>query len=138
MNIERVVKEARKSISNFCIEECKAYCCRKGCLTLTSKEVDLITHGKTKEFEVSGTIVRKEGESYVLDLGRSCPSLKNFKCVIHNNPERPSICKEFPIFIKDRSISFSQGCPAVRKKLFYPYEKQFLKLGYKLTSLGYK
>ncbi len=55
-DIERILDEARRSISKFCIEECKAYCCRKGHLTLTAKETDLITQNKTKEFEKQGTI----------------------------------------------------------------------------------
>ena len=49
-DIEQILDEARSSISKFCIEECKAYCCRKGHLTLTAKETDLITQNKLYNF----------------------------------------------------------------------------------------
>jgi len=130
-DIKLILNEARKSISKFCIEECKAYCCRKGHLTLTAKEANLITQNKTKEFEKQGTI-KKNKEVFSLNLGKSCPSLKDFKCIIHKNPQRPLMCKQFPIFITEKSIRFSKGCAAVSKGLFYPYEKQFLNRGYKL------
>ena len=132
-DIERILDEARTSISKFCIEECKAYCCRKGHLTLTAKETDLITQNKTKKFEKQG-IIKKNKEVFSLNLGKSCPSLTDFKCTIHKDPERPLVCKQFPIFITEKSIRFSKGCTAVTKRLFYPYEKQFLNQGYKLTS----
>jgi len=132
-DIERILDEARRSISKFCIEDCHAYCCRKGHLTLTAKEADLITQNKTKEFEKQGTIKKNKGR-FSLNLGKSCPSLNDFKCIIHKDPERPLVCKQFPIFITGKSIRFSKGCPAVTKGLFYPYEKQFLNMGYKLTN----
>jgi Fe-S-cluster containining protein len=132
MDIEKVAEEARKSISKFCIEECKAYCCRKGYLAITLKEADLITDGKTKESELKGNIIRKDEGSYVLDLGQTCPRLKNFKCGIHKKIGRPTVCKDFPIFIEGKSIRLSDGCPAVEKKLFYAYEQQFLDMGYEL------
>jgi len=134
MDIQEVAKKARKSISNFCIEECKAYCCRKGFLAISTKESDLISNGKTKELEKSGILIKKDEGSYALDLSKSCSSLKNFKCVIHANQERPTVCKEFPIFIEGKSIRLAEGCPAVRKKLLYSYEAQFLELGYKLSN----
>ena len=131
--IELILDEARKSISNFCIKDCKAYCCRKGHLTLTKKEADLITQNKTKEFEKQGRIKDNKG-TFSLNLANSCPSLNDFKCIIHKNQNRPLVCKQFPIFITEKSIRFSKGCTAVTKRLFYPYEKQFLNRGYKLTS----
>lgn len=133
MDVNRVSNKARKSISNYCIGECKSFCCRKGFLIITQKESDLITGGKTEEFEKSGLIIEIAEKSYVLDLGKTCPSFKDSKCTIHTNPERPTVCKEYPIFIEDKSIRFSEGCPAVRNKMLYPYEKQFLELGYKLV-----
>ena len=35
---ERIANKARTCISEFCYEECNAYCCRKGYLILTEKE----------------------------------------------------------------------------------------------------
>jgi Fe-S-cluster containining protein len=131
-DIDKILDEARASISKFCIEECKAYCCRKGHLTLTSKETELVTQNRTKEFEKQGTIRKSKGV-FSLNFEKFCPSLKDCKCIIHKNPERPLVCQQFPIFITGQTIRLSKGCAAVTKGLFYPYEKQFLKLGYKLT-----
>src|SRR3989344_5575527 len=42
MNPETIAQQARKSISSYCINECKAYCCRKGFLVFSSKESSII------------------------------------------------------------------------------------------------
>ncbi|MFQ5474254.1 MAG: hypothetical protein ACE5DM_00290 [Candidatus Nanoarchaeia archaeon] len=39
---EAIADRARESISQYCIEECKAYCCRKGYLLLTPEEKALV------------------------------------------------------------------------------------------------
>ena len=43
MNAEKIANKARKSISKYCIDECHAYCCRKGYLVATPKEYRKIT-----------------------------------------------------------------------------------------------
>lgn len=133
MDVNTVSNKARKFISKYCINECKSFCCRKGFLIITQKESDLITSGKTEEFEKSGIAIEIDEKSYALDLGKGCPSFKNSKCIIHTNPKRPKVCQDYPLFIEDKSIRFSEGCPAVRNKMFYSFEKQFLELGYKLV-----
>ena len=132
MDINGLANNARSSISNYCINECNAFCCRKGFLDISIKEADLITNNKINQFEKSKNIIKKE-DTFALDLNKTCPSLINSKCTIHTNPRRPKMCQEFPIFVKEKEITFSQGCPAVRNKMFYPFETQFLELGYKLT-----
>ncbi len=37
-------------------------------------------------------------------LGKSCPSLNDFKCIIHKDLERPLVCKQFPIFFYKQSF----------------------------------
>ena len=130
MDIEKITNKARNSISKFCIEECDAYCCRKGHLAITIKEADLITDKKTKELENSEKLIKKDELSYALNLDGGCPSLKEFKCTIHKNKGRPKVCKEFPVFIEGEFIRFAEGCHAVRKGLLFPYEKRFLRLGF--------
>jgi len=51
MDVEKIAKKARKSISKFCSEECRSYCCRKGYLVLTPSQADLVTQKKKKEYE---------------------------------------------------------------------------------------
>jgi len=140
MDAKKIAEKARKSISKFCIEECKAYCCRKGYLVLTTEEANLITKGKTKEFEEKGTLSRIKDKKYSLDLWNtefSCPSLsKDFKCSIHKNPKRPQACKDFPLFIDGKTLKISPRCLAVRCGKLYPYIVKLLKEGYKLSEIN--
>ena len=133
MKAEEIAEKARRSISNFCSEECKAYCCRKSYLVLTDEEVDLVAQGMRTGLENKKIIKKIKKEDYFLNLYNGCPSLKDNLCVIHNNPKRPIVCKQFPIFIKDKNIRFSPSCLAVKMDLFYPYVHQFLKMGYKIS-----
>ncbi|MBT3985116.1 hypothetical protein HOD38_00415 [archaeon] len=127
MNAEQIATKARKSISKFCFEECSAYCCRKGYIILSKEELDLI---KGKEEVVVENI--KEGK-FTLFLGATCPALKpDFKCKIHKNALRPQTCKDFPIFIKGEKIGLSGRCLAVKQDKFFPFIKQWNKLGYQV------
>jgi len=137
MDAEKIARKARKSISRYCIEECKAYCCRKGYLVMSKLEADLITKKKLTSFEKSGNIKRMADGKFSLNLDfndLSCPSLKDFKCKVHKNISRPSVCKEFPLFLEGATIRLSSRCPAVRSGLLYPYIKRILLLGYKLQE----
>ena len=49
MNPETIVKEAKESLTNFCLEECKALCCRKGFLVLKPDQVELVTQNRKEE-----------------------------------------------------------------------------------------
>jgi|TARA_B100001971_G_C18178720_1_gene531445 Fe-S-cluster containining protein len=133
MKAEGIAEKARRSISAFCIEECKAYCCRKSYLVLTSEEVDLVTKEKRKELEEKNILKKLDGEKYILHLHNDCPSLKNNLCVIYDDQKRSTICKQFPIFIENKNIKLSSGCLAVKMNLFYPYVHELLKLGYKIS-----
>jgi Fe-S-cluster containining protein len=136
---EKLAAKARNSISNYCITECKAYCCRKGYLVLTSKQADLIMDSKnTKDRKCLKKTGKKSNSKIALNLGynnQDCPSLKNYKCIIHNNKCRPTACKEFPIFIWGKKrIRLSNRCPAVREDLFYPYIAKFKLMGYSIAN----
>jgi len=136
MNAEMIVKKARQSISRFCVEECKSYCCRRGYLTLSDKEVDIVTQGRKQEL-IDKKILKKLKYDYSLFLGDdniACPCLKDFKCVIHKSTERPKACKDFPIFLEGNLIKLSQRCLAVKTGMLYPYVKQLLMMGYKLKK----
>lgn len=136
---EKIAEKARESISRYCIEECKAYCCRKGYLPLNEDEVDLVTQGKRKELEDKGLLRKTVKERHSLNMGvysTPCPSLdmNKFTCTIHTNPKRPKCCRDFPLFLENNLVKLSPRCPAVKENLFYPYVKQLLMLGYKLAE----
>lgn len=136
MNAETIARKARKSISRFCIEECRSYCCRKGYLVLTKKETELITQNQINKYEKQGALKKLNENAYSLCLSKlenGCPRLENFKCTIHQRKNRPAACKEFPLFIQGKKITLSQRCPAVRNNLFYPYIHQLIKIGYKVS-----
>lgn len=136
MNAEQIAEKARKSIGKYCIEECKAYCCRKGYLVLEENEVDTITQGKRKELEEKGRLKKIKDGRYSLYMGNSefpCPSQgKDNKCMIYK--KRTQTCKDFPVFIEGKDIRLSPRCLAVRNGKLYPYERMFIAAGYKLMK----
>ncbi|MBU0461285.1 MAG: YkgJ family cysteine cluster protein [Nanoarchaeota archaeon] len=135
---EEIAADARDSISKFCVEECKAYCCRKGYLVLTPSEAALVCGGKLKEFESRKIIKKLPFGQYSLFLGNpdGCPCLKENCCTIHKNPKRPDTCKTFPLFIEGNKIKLSQRCLAVKQDMMYPYIAELLKKGYKLIKIN--
>jgi len=137
MDMQQIAKQARASISKYCIEECKAYCCRKGYLVMSKKEADLVTNKQTDFFLEKGLIKQLQDGRYSFDLhnvGCYCPSLIDYKCTIHRKKNRPLACKEFPLFIDGNLIKLSVRCPAVREGLLYPYIVKLLKNGMKLAK----
>jgi Fe-S-cluster containining protein len=137
MNAEKIAQKARKSISKFCSEECKAYCCRKGYLVLDKKETKLILDTILKDSKDMNIIKNISKDKYSLFLGdeeKPCPGLFNFKCTIHKKRNRPLACKQYPIFINGKKISISHRCLAVKQGLFYGFIKQWKRLGYKVEE----
>lgn len=128
MDSETIANKARGSIGNFCFDECKAYCCRKGFLILNKKQAELIV----KDMD-SKKLTRMSNNQYSLDLSPCCPALKDFKCSIHKNKSRPKVCHVFPLFIEGRKISPSGRCLAVRKNMLFPHIKKLISMGYKLN-----
>lgn len=136
---ERIADEARNSISEFCMNECGAYCCRKGYImvrehqlnTIATKEKQIILNneGKIKEFLSSG----KFQVDFTNSLG-GCPALIENKCSVHKNPERPKVCHEFPIFVFVDHVRISSKCPAQENNKFYPHIRQFTELGLKIVN----
>jgi Fe-S-cluster containining protein len=136
MDAEEIIRKARQSISQFCIEECKSYCCRRGYLTLKENEVDTVTQGRRQEL-IEKRILKKLKYDYSLFLGddnNACPCLKDFKCIIHESAERPKACGDFPLFVEGNLIKLSPRCLAVKTGMLYPYIKKLLMMGYKLKE----
>ncbi|MDP3918397.1 MAG: YkgJ family cysteine cluster protein [Nanoarchaeota archaeon] len=127
MTPESIANKARNSLKDYCFLECNAYCCRKGYLVLNKKEY--LKLDKQKDYK----ILEKWDPtkiSFTFFLGSGCPALcPDFKCKIHKSINRPSPCKEFPIFIKGNNVILSGRCLAVRQGKFYPYINQWTKLG---------
>lgn len=121
MHVNQIAK-ARKRVSRYCVEECKAYCCRKGYLELNREEMIVVTGGKPEEFAER---LKKSGDVYTLYLGDGCPCLdEKFMCRIHSDEKRPRTCRHYPIFLYDDKIVLSSRCFAVKDNILYPYLKQ--------------
>jgi len=136
---ERIADEARRAISDFCINECGAYCCKKGYIMVREHQLKQIAteekrkvlekENKIKEFPFSG----KFQIDFTNSLG-GCPALKNNKCTIHKNPIRPKVCHEFPIFVFVDHIKISSKCPAHQNNKLYPFIKKLKEIGYEIRE----
>ncbi len=139
MDINQLANEARNSISDYCINECNAYCCRKGYLILNEAEKNITVGSKEIEFSKNNDLKKLDDDKYSLHLGGqtgSCPSLVNNMCMIHKDPARSSTCKDFPIFIEDNNkIRLSPRCPAVKNNQLYAYSYQFVQLGFEINKI---
>lgn len=138
MDAEKIADEARDSISRFCSEECRAFCCRKCYLVLEEDEVDVVTQGRRDELESGGLLRRLDSGRYSLNMGTSdmpCPSLdvKTFRCRIHDHPKRPSTCRNFPLFIDGKNVMLSPRCLAVRLGMLYPFVARLKMMGYSIV-----
>lgn len=135
--IHKLANEARESISDFCINECHAFCCREGYLMLSRKEVELIVGEKEDSLIEEGKLKEMLNGKYSLEFKNSfgsCPMLKGFKCLIHKDEFRPNTCKDFPIFILGKQIKISNRCPAKSQGKFFKFEKEAIALGYEIVE----
>jgi len=135
---EKIADKARESISEFCMNECKAYCCRKGYIMVNDDQLnEIATKAKQEKLKKEEKITeysfsQKFKINFTNSLG-GCPALKDNKCTIHKNPKRPKVCHEYPIFVQFKEIRISSKCPAQQQNKLYPYIQQLHKLGYKIT-----
>ncbi|PLW79548.1 hypothetical protein C0585_07180 [Candidatus Woesearchaeota archaeon] len=108
MSLSRLLNDARKSIGEFCMTECNAYCCRKGTIPANPKELKIIGPVETIDY--------KTHISFILP----CPQLIDNKCMVHRKNNRPQVCKDFPIATHNGSVIISTGCLAVRENKLFP------------------
>lgn len=137
--IEKLADEIRQGLSDFCINECKAFCCREGHLIVRDEELEIIAGDKKDNLIKEGSVQEKMFGKNLLSFKNSCGScpaldLKECKCRIHKNPLRPRTCKDFPIFIVGKEIKISSRCPAKNEGKFFKFEKEAEKLGYKIVE----
>jgi Fe-S-cluster containining protein len=137
--IEKLADEVRRGLSDFCINECKAFCCRDGFIKLKPLEADLYCEGKKEQLTKEGSLKEMWNGKYILEFKNSCggcPALnpKNFHCKIHSDINRSNTCKDFPIFIVGKEIKISPRCPAKVQGKFFKFEKEAIRLGYKIVD----
>jgi Fe-S-cluster containining protein len=129
MNPEELANIARDSLSDYCINECKAKCCRVGFLLLKPEELGLFKDGIIKELP---EIVNDKTHS--VDLRKGCTNLKENKCVIHKDSKRPKTCSNYPIFIRpEKTILVASTCEGVQNNMLYPFLAEFKREGYTIA-----
>jgi hypothetical protein len=132
----KILKQARNSIGEYCMNECKAKCCRKGKLVLFNEnEVNFICQNEKQNCENLGILTKTKYNNYNYDLEKKrCPYLTDdFKCSKWKDPNRPKICKDFPLFLSNEIyIITADFCPAVKEGKLDKYLKQLKELGFKI------
>ena len=92
---------------------------------------------KSLPSDITQILKKIDSNKFSLNMNSGCPMLKDFKCTIHKNKNRPEACKQFPIFIEGKTIRLSQRCPAVKEGLLYPFIKKMISQGYVLDKKEY-
>ena len=126
----RIAEAARASLSSFCIEECKAYCCRRGYLSVTEKEAQPIL-SKCSDFQKEFKVTVKPA-AISISLEGDCPALAENKCSIYS--ERPQVCRDYPIFLEGNFLKVSAYCTGAKEGRLYPYIAEIIRLGYTLVK----
>jgi Fe-S-cluster containining protein len=124
--IEVAVNGSREDVAQYCLSKCTAKCCKKGKLLLTKDLANYVLNGKTD------VLLFQRGENSIeLDISRGCPSLgMDNKCLIHETS--PAMCREFPVFLRYKTIILSEFCPAVNEPFFNKWVDIFLEKGIKV------
>jgi Fe-S-cluster containining protein len=135
--IDKILKTARNSISDYCINTCNAKCCRKGELFLINKkEIEFICGNEIDLCLKNKILYKSEYGNYRYRLEKkSCPHLSyDFKCNAWKDKERPQICKDFPLIFNNGIVFASNFCPAVIENKFEKYFKKIEEIGIKIIK----
>lgn len=139
MEINTLADMARNDISDYCINECKAFCCSKGILVLTKDELFATFGDDEDEIEANKQYITEQKDGrFALELSRGekgCPSLDEHKmCKIHKSSRRSKTRSDFPIFIKEKQIFISPRCFAHVDRKFYAFRYQAEEMSYEIVT----
>lgn len=98
------VSAAANALSTFCSGSCHAQCCKRGRITLSPAEAARFEH---KQARTDGLCT--------IDLSKGCEHLESDKCAIYN--ERPRVCRDYPLFLRHKTLFVAAACPAVEQGL---------------------
>jgi Fe-S-cluster containining protein len=129
--IQRILKEARESLSDYCINVCKAFCCRTGYIKTREEKARFIAGERFEKMFKMKKIEKSKDGSYVIHLREGgCPRLdkKTCFCTIHTHELKPITCEIFPINVKGDYFFISQRCPAIRESKLYLFTAQLAQL----------
>lgn len=138
---ERIMQEARDSISRYCIDVCMGQCCFSGflpsfdeddvrvCLGIEDNKISL------KEYSC---LYPEKLERYngIYLVHFPCAKFKNKKCEIHEDPIRPVMCGLYPIRSwwdsekRKKVIEYTRDCTAITEGILDPYLKTLDRMGF--------
>lgn len=137
LNLENcsLVDAARSSLGDYCINICKAQCCKSGFLLLKDQfEIQGVLK-KKEQYSIKNKFLKKNWDgTYSFFLGNSkfnCPSLKGTICTIYYEKYRPLACSNFPLFVYGKSI-VTGNCPAIKEGIIDNYLEELKQKGYKI------
>lgn len=136
-DINEFLDEMRNSLTEYCVLKCKSKCCKKGKLLIQSQKelFSIIKLEDTKKLYEDNIIILhpKTDNWFYLDHEKmgGCPKLlENNYCSIHNNLDRPQICRDFPIFLKEKYIITADFCPAIKENLLERELNELKEMGF--------
>lgn len=120
--INEKLDEIRNSLGPYCMNECKAKCCKMGKLLLqNNKEYETIIPKEKEEEYIKKEIIVQNPQTKNVYFDHEkvggCRHLKGVMCGIYQNPNKPQICRDFPIFKVGDYIMSSSFCQAVENKI---------------------
>ena len=105
-------------------------------MIIKKESIETVTQKTNKQLEKEKVLYKISSGDFALDFNKKpCPSLKDNKCTIYKDPLRPSLCHEFPIFIKGNSVWFSSFCTAVQEKKFEDVKKKLESMDVKVLEI---
>jgi Fe-S-cluster containining protein len=131
MNIENLLDETRKKVSEFCMNSCDAECCKGRVIVLSENEARKLTKGSFEEF-LDLNYMKKIDENYLLCFGLKgqCLLLEKNRCSVYEDEDRPLACKKHPLYLDEKGkVLFVDGmCKAVKSgfidELFLKFRKE--------------
>ena len=133
--VTSIANTARNSISDYCINVCKAKCCKRGKLVLFNDSEICAIVGKNKTKYLKNKILEKSKitKNYYYNLEKEpCKNLlQNDLCSIHKDKNKPKICDDYPIFLTKKCVIIAKDCEAAQNNLLEKYITEIESLGYK-------
>jgi Fe-S-cluster containining protein len=130
-------------LGSYCINECRDSCCHdNSTVEVEPESVYLFVKGMKKEDaipEIEGEVItvsdafsiRKISNSRGYLMNGRCPYLSDKLCSIHDNPDRPFVCRSHPLVLMGDVLILNWLCDYARKGVREDAAKQLESVGKK-------
>ncbi len=131
-----LIAEYRNKIGDVCLNYCDGKCCNHGNIVCENlKVLNIMTNNNSKKYIADGTVTHMQGSFHNFNFEKhTCLNfMKDGKCKIYNNVDKPKSCNQYPIYLRYRTIFISSFCPAQQTKFFDPMILELEDLGFKVV-----